>query len=242
MYSALCANDCTLSSEEGILIRKIKSNKQEHFIAPGTRVISDDEGVVLTECFNDAPIGLVAFGGIMKKIHDLKKELDTNITNLQNQLAQLEVDLNVKIGDLSDSTQQSISELTEALAALESNINATISGIQTSVSSIQTSISNLQTSITNINASIAALSAIQVTPDWANAVWLGDPVSSYTATRSGWICGSIYSSGDGYVLINGIYIAHALNDNTACFQVLVSSGDVMTTTNTMSTIYFVPTK
>ncbi len=56
MYSAVCSSDCDICTESGILIKSLKANQQDYFIAPDAKIIAEQSDIIITECFNDAPI------------------------------------------------------------------------------------------------------------------------------------------------------------------------------------------
>ncbi len=237
LYSALCANACTIKSEEGILIKEIEANKQDYFVAPEAYIQTDDAGLLLTECFNEAPIGLVAIGGINESIDNIT----TNLGGAQTQLEELESTLNQltteTIPDIEasiDGLEENYQELSEQLSAQQESL-ATLSGRLDSLST------QLTTNIASLTSSIAS---IKCYPNWTNAVPLSVASTgiSYSAPSTGWICGWGWASSASLAgfYINGVQVASDA-EYIGNLQVLVSAGDVLTISSWAGgSLYFVP--
>lgn len=226
MYSALCANDCTLSTEDGVLIKEITAHQQDFFVSPGTKVATTDASVILTECFNLASFGLSTEWGATSE-DESEDNLTDSISALQSSLSEL--------GDDLTSITSQVDELSTQLSSQES-----------SISDLQSDSTSLSSSLSAQQESIAALEIVastpKVMPDWDNAVFLSLTSFPYTALTDGWICGSLtHSSANGYIYVNGIRTCAVYIDNSAV-QMIVNEGDIISLTATSIHLNFIPFK
>ncbi len=233
LYSALCANACTIKSEDGIIIKEMEANKQDYFVAPEAYIQTDDAGLVLTECFNEAPIGLVAIGGVK----DHLALLDVEVDDLQNQLNEVDSTVNTltsetipEINASIDRLEQKDADLEDELKSLSSEVSQQLDDI---VTDTNTRLEALDESLNDFN--------VKVFPDWSNAIALNDASFPYTAPRDGWIIGGFTSSSSVRVTVNNILVALAYSD-FGNLQLLINEGDVVSGIPSNEEFHFVPCK
>ncbi|MFI3242671.1 MAG: hypothetical protein R3Y56_00295 [Akkermansia sp.] len=245
LYSALCANACTIKSEEGIIIKELEANKQDYFVAPEAYIQTDDAGLLLTECFNEAPIGLVAIGGINEQLDNLSSDVGST----QTQLDALEATVNQLTTETIPSIESSLEDLGSNHQALSEEVSALDEALNTLSGRIDSLSSQLTTNIQTLTNSISNLS---VYPDWSRAVLLSPSTDGsvngetkslqYTAPSNGWIVGWGYKHDGGQAIfrVNNVVVANDYGD-IATIQVLIANGDSFSISEwTLGELHFVP--
>lgn len=220
MYSALCANDCTITTEDGVLIKEIEANKQDFFVAPSSKVVTTDDSVILTECFNLASFGLSAEWGADSEGGGDTSDLSDDVSELQTLVSGLDTDLS----SLSSQVNNSASQLTS---------------LSNELSSLDESLLSLSSDVTSISEQLE--SSVSLLPDWDNYVTLSSSNMPYTAPCIGWITGSITHTSSGDIYINGVTVANCNGDHVTV-QMLVSAGDIVSISATGSSFRFIPAK
>lgn len=73
-YAVLSSTDGVVTTLNGDKITDIVADSQCYFVAPDIRVVVSEDSILMTECFNVAPIGLSAGGGASSQNSSLSVE------------------------------------------------------------------------------------------------------------------------------------------------------------------------
>ena len=66
VYAVTTSNDCTVTTDQGVLLCQVTAGIQACFVAPGHEVVVSDEAALVTLCedFNAAPMAASGGGGV----------------------------------------------------------------------------------------------------------------------------------------------------------------------------------
>lgn len=230
MYSALCANDCTVSTEDGTMLKSISAHKQSYFIAPDTKLLSSDAALILTECAHPAPLEFV-FGANSDYAESIA-ELNSTLADLQSTLEELGTETQTQLETLNED----LSSAAELITELQSDISAMDSQMDSLESEWTAEVSRLDDAVQS------AMDNAAVYGDWDNAVSLDSSSFPYTCVANGWFVGS-FSKGnaDSLVYVNDWPVAKENND-TGSVQILLKENDVVSLSASLDSyaLAFVP--